>query len=175
MVEWESKAILCVGACICNTWWRHQMETFSTLLTLCAGKSSVTDEFSTQRPMTQSVDVLFYLRLTKQLTKQWRRRWSQMPSCLLWRHCNVYIKTHIKSFECFSGPSSRQSKSHADVVRTRWIFQIPNSQQNIFIARANIHKHGVEMASHFLTQNFDGFLQNIDHTGPENGYPIEIQ
>ena len=39
------------------TWWRHQMETFSELLALCAGKSSVTGEFSSQRPVTRSFDI----------------------------------------------------------------------------------------------------------------------
>ena len=31
------------------TWWRHHMETFSALLALCAGKSPVTTESSSQR------------------------------------------------------------------------------------------------------------------------------
>ena len=35
---------------ICVTWWRHQMETFSALLALCAGNSPVTGEFPSQRP-----------------------------------------------------------------------------------------------------------------------------
>ena len=43
---------------ISNTWWRHQMETFSALLAICAGNSPVTGEFPTQRPVTQSFDVL---------------------------------------------------------------------------------------------------------------------
>ena len=30
------------------TWWRHQMETFSTLLAICAGNSQVTGEFPAQ-------------------------------------------------------------------------------------------------------------------------------
>ena len=38
-------------------WWRHQMETFSALMTLCVGNSPVTGEFPTQRPVTQSFDV----------------------------------------------------------------------------------------------------------------------
>ena len=50
------------------TWWRHH-ETFSALLALCAGDSPVTDEFPAQRPMTQSFDGFFYLRLNKQLSK----------------------------------------------------------------------------------------------------------
>ena len=39
------------------------METFSTLLAICAGNSPVTGEFSTQRPVTRSFDVFFDLRL----------------------------------------------------------------------------------------------------------------
>ena len=46
-----------------QTWWRHQMETFSTLLALCAGISPVTVEFPSQRPVTRSFDVFFGLRL----------------------------------------------------------------------------------------------------------------
>ena len=38
-------------------WWRHQMETLSALLALCAGNSPDTGEFPTQRPVTQSFDV----------------------------------------------------------------------------------------------------------------------
>ena len=33
-----------------NTWWRHQMETFSVLLVLCVGNSPVTSEFPSQKP-----------------------------------------------------------------------------------------------------------------------------
>ena len=51
-------------------WWRHQMETVSPLLAICAGNSSVTDEFPAQRPVTRSFDVFFDLRLNKRLSKQ---------------------------------------------------------------------------------------------------------
>ena len=44
-----------------HVWWRHQMETFSALLTLCAGNSSVTGEFPAQRPVKWRFDVLFFL------------------------------------------------------------------------------------------------------------------
>ena len=40
-----------------KTWWRHQMETFSALLALCAGNSPVTGEFPAQRPVTRSFDI----------------------------------------------------------------------------------------------------------------------
>ena len=68
--------------------WRHQMETFSALLALCAGNSPVTGEFPSQRPVSQSFDILFHLRLKKRLSKQSRRRWFQTPLCSLWRHWN---------------------------------------------------------------------------------------
>ena len=41
--------------------WRHQMETFSALLAICAGNSPVTGEFPAQRPVKWSFDVFFDL------------------------------------------------------------------------------------------------------------------
>ena len=69
-------------------WWRHQMESFSALLVLCAGNSPVTGEFPSQRPVTQSFDVFFDLRLNKRLSKQLWGWWFETPSGSLWRHCN---------------------------------------------------------------------------------------
>ena len=71
-------------------WWRHQMETFSTLLALCEGNSPVTGEFPSQRPVMRSLDVFFDLHLNKRLSKQSRRWWFETPSRSLWRHCNVW-------------------------------------------------------------------------------------
>ena len=71
------------------SWWRHQMEKFSTLLALCAGNSPVTGEFPSQRPVTQSFDVFFELRLNRLLSKQSRRSWFETPSRSLWRHHNA--------------------------------------------------------------------------------------
>ena len=53
---------------VVNAWWRHQMETFSALLALCAGNSPVTGEFPSQRPVTWSFDVFFDLHLNKRLS-----------------------------------------------------------------------------------------------------------
>ena len=50
--------------------WRHQMETFSALLAICAGNSPVPGEFPTQRPVTRSFDVYFDLCPNKRLSKQ---------------------------------------------------------------------------------------------------------
>ena len=63
-----------------STWWRHQKETFSALLAICAENSSVTGEFPTQRPVTQSFDGFFDLRLNKRLTEQCRGWWFETPS-----------------------------------------------------------------------------------------------
>ena len=52
------------------SWWRHQMETFSALLALCAGNSPVSGEIPSQRPVTRSFDVFFDLRLNKRLSEQ---------------------------------------------------------------------------------------------------------
>ena len=70
------------------TWWRHQMETFSALLALCAGNSPVHGEFPAQRPVTRSFDVFFDRRLEKRLSKQSWGWWFETPSRSLWRHCN---------------------------------------------------------------------------------------
>ena len=45
------------------------METFSVLLSLCAGNSPVHGEFPAQRPVTQSFDAFLDLRLNKRLSK----------------------------------------------------------------------------------------------------------
>ena len=71
-------------------WWRHQMETFSALLALCAENSPVAGEFPAQRPMTQSFDVFFDMRLNKRLSKQSWGWWFDTPSCSLWRHCKGF-------------------------------------------------------------------------------------
>ena len=60
------------------------METFSASLALCAGNSPVTGE----RPVTQSFDVFFDLRLNKWLSKRSLGWWFKMSSCSLWCHCN---------------------------------------------------------------------------------------
>ena len=71
------------------SWWRHQMETFSALLAICAGNSPVPGEFPTQRPVTRSFDVYFDLSPNKWLSKQPWGWWFETPAWSLWRHRNV--------------------------------------------------------------------------------------
>ena len=76
-------------------WWRHQMETFSALLTICAGNSPVPGELPAQRPVTRSFDVFFDLRLNKRLSKQSWGWWFETLSCPLWRQCNGVEVGHV--------------------------------------------------------------------------------
>ena len=69
-------------------WWRHQMETFSALLAICAGNSPVSGEFPAQRPVTRSFDVFFDLRLDWRLSKHSWGWWLETPSWPLWRQSN---------------------------------------------------------------------------------------
>ena len=99
----------CVWPCLCESsvyvcssqqiWWRHQMETFSALLALCAGNSQVTGEFPSQRPVTWRSDVFFDVHLNKRLSKQLWGWWFETPSHSLWCHCNEWlnINTSIKT------------------------------------------------------------------------------
>ena len=82
-----------------HTLWRHQMETFSALLAICAGNSPVPGEFPTQRPVTRSFDAFFDLRLSKRLSKQSWCWWFDTPSRPLWRHRNV---NSFKIYACIS-------------------------------------------------------------------------
>ena len=84
-----SQRLAAISCCFCSPWWRHQMETVSALLAICAGNSPVPGEFPAQRPVTQGFDVFFGLRPDKQLSKQSWGWWFQTPSHSLWRHRNA--------------------------------------------------------------------------------------
>ena len=85
------------------TWWRHQMDTFSALLALCAGNSLVTSEFPAQRPVTQSFDVSFDLHLIKRLSKWSWGWWFVTPPCSWWCHCNDILCVELISYlDCYT-------------------------------------------------------------------------
>ena len=85
--------------------------TFSALLVLGQGNPPVTGGFPSQRPVTRSFDVFFYLRLEKRLSKQLRRRWFETPSRPLWRH---YDKTRQDSNPGTSGTHSPANRMAAN-------------------------------------------------------------
>ena len=84
------------------------METFSALLTICAGNSPVTGEFPSQRPVARSFDIFFDLCLNKQLSKRPWGWWFEMPSHPLWRHCNDWFRHCLVAF----GPSHYLNQWH---------------------------------------------------------------
>ena len=69
-----------------KSWWRHQMDIFSPLLSLC--ESPVDPSKGQWRG---ALIFLFDLCLNKRLSKQSRRRWFETPSRSLCRHCNVML------------------------------------------------------------------------------------
>ena len=89
-------------------WWRHQMETFSALLAICAGNSPVTGEFPTQRPVTRSFDVFFDLCPNERLSKQLWGWWFGTLWSPLWRHRNaLYSRRQISCWRHQMEPFSR--------------------------------------------------------------------
>ena len=83
--------------CISKSLWRHQMETLSALLGICAGNSPVPGELLPQRPVTRSFDIFFDLRLNIRLSKQSWGWWFETLSRTFWRHRNVSIQKFIVS------------------------------------------------------------------------------
>ena len=94
--EWEVCRKPCTYVCA-DTWWRHQMETFSALLALCVGNSLVTGKFPAQRPVTWRFGV-FDLHLNKRLSKQSWGWWFETPSRSLWRHRLDTNGSHFRVF-----------------------------------------------------------------------------
>ena len=74
-----------LSALLALPWWRHQMETFSALLALCAGNLPVTGEFPAQRPVTRGA---------------WINGWaSNREAGDLRRHCAHYDVTVMLWYE----------------------------------------------------------------------------
>ena len=122
------------------TWWRHQMETFSALLTICAGNSPVPGEFPAQRPMTRRFDVFFDLRLNKWLSKQSWGWWFETLSRPLWCHRNEIcccwsepVQSSCVGMSHYLTPFQSQPHTHMvawfttaiwqDIVGGKWIRQ----------------------------------------------------
>ena len=124
-----------------SSWWRHQMETFSALLALCKGNSSVTGEFPSQSPvLARSCNVFFDLHLSKRLSKQSRRRWFETPWCLLWHH--RILTCQLSCTRVLSQSSGGNGNSAGRIVKFY--------QQNIFkIHPKQVHQLYMESLSGF--------------------------
>ena len=124
-------------------WWRHQMETFSALLALCARNSPVPGEFTSQRPVTRSFDIFVDLRPNKLVSKQSWGWWFETISCSLWRHCNANLlpqayewkprpSCHRKTDQIYTMVTPARYKpprSHMALgLRTGWFGNIDNGK-----------------------------------------------
>ena len=121
-----------------RSWWRHQMETFSALLAICAGNSPVTGEFHAQRPVTGSFDVFFDLRLNKRFSKQWQARWFETPSHPLWRHCNDVSRRPI-SLTCCS--STRNIEEDFLFSQSNFVKKKSGRCQNMYMTQTVLSWH----------------------------------
>ena len=63
---------------------------------LLCGEFTGTGEFPAQRPVTQSFDVSFDLRLNKRLSKQPGGWWFETPPWSLWRQCNDICRADFR-------------------------------------------------------------------------------
>ena len=125
---------------ISGTWWRHQMETFSTLLDIYAGNLPVTGEFLEQRPATCSFDVFFDLRPNKRLSKQSWGWWFETPLRPLWRYCNgatmrlqdiSRITRQVTNLTCWGQPLLRIIDGKVDKWERIHSISVSNSSINL--------------------------------------------
>ena len=112
-----------------STWWRHQMETFCTLLAICAGNSPVPGEFPAQRPVTRSFNVFFYLRLNKRLSKESSGWWLEMLPRPLLGHSNqtmykLWTKPCTSWFGCSTQKLVLYQKHISNFVKMSYSFSV---------------------------------------------------
>ena len=115
------------------------METISASLAICAGNSPVTGEFPAQRPVARSFDDFSDLHQNKQLSKQSWVWWFEMPSCTLWRHCNVSVAFHGSNQQnfhvlkelTFSSGLSINRELHEGCLTSVIYFPKPKAEFNI--------------------------------------------
>ena len=108
-------------------WWRHQMETFSALLAICAGNSPVTSEFPSQRPVMRSFDVSFDLRLTKRLSKQSQGWWFETQLRPIRRHSNAKRRGKLFMTLAVCDISKLKLRPHGEPI---WARDSPDPQQH---------------------------------------------
>ena len=92
-LQMSQNILACQQSKAFDAWWKHAMETLSTLLVLCEGNPLVTSGFPSQMAQ-QCGDLLFLGCLPEQATciKQTAKLpviWGAMT--LIWHHCNVCI------------------------------------------------------------------------------------
>ena len=80
-----------------DTWWRHQMETFSALLATCAVNSPVTGDFPAQRPVARSFD--FFICV-------WINGWVNNREAGDQRHYHAHYDVTVMTSDIFTRSSN---------------------------------------------------------------------
>ena len=117
------------------------METFSALLAICAENSPVPGEFTAQRPVTRSFDVIFDLRLNKRLSKQWWGWWFETLSHPLWRHrngANIYHCTSIYALITYMITSVYLFRHDIHGAKTNYAWECQNGRGSIVVMSVHL-------------------------------------
>ena len=85
-----------------KSWWRHQMETFSALLAICAGNSPVPENSPHKGQWRGALMFSLICAWIKRLSKQTWGWWLETPSLPLWRHSNVLSANVVRSTKTHS-------------------------------------------------------------------------
>ena len=115
------------------------METFSALLALCEGNLLVTGEFplGLQRPVTQSFDVFFDLRLNTRLSKQSWGWWFETPPHSLWRHCYGWCSYRKLTLRCFYMSVMASQITDNSTVYWNVLFRLNSKKHKLRICDGN--------------------------------------
>ena len=159
---WSYEETELLGKTSCNlAWWRHQMETFSALLVICAGNSSVTGEVPSQMPVTRSFDVSlqrlvscvwphnsFELRASflrtyaRYVNMQFYRPISQIPQC----NCLISIQHKTVKISALNGVLWDLRQVHCGIRKNGLLccysLLIWSTARASFINRHLLRQHG---------------------------------
>ena len=115
-------------------WWRHQMETFSALLVLCAGNSLVTGEFPSQMPVTRT----------------WchpdAHAHTRAHTCVLAYTCTSRWNTQNKSYDIHRCPIP--NPVYMSMITSILIIQHYNNHTSDDFAPTGIYRKGVDKEYH---------------------------
>ena len=92
---WNYPVALKSDKCLFNPCWRHQMESFSALLALCAGIHRWPSNSPHKDHWRRAWCFLWSAPWNKRFSKQSRRGWFRTTSRSLWRHWNVNRYTKL--------------------------------------------------------------------------------
>ena len=139
-MDWFSA--VCVVISDILPWWCNQIESFSVLLAPCAGKSPVTGEFPSQRPVTRSFGVFFVLRL-------W---WTSAGPLTM---CRMGSSSQSSTYTEYEAKTSSGSRTSSETALNQWLsrdpprttFQSPRGYLKVLLFLLFINDIGMNISS----------------------------